>query len=95
MGGFLCFLLLLFLAVGFAVVHNLAAPFMVRFVEDSMARARRRTNRASKQVVELAMAVPLVVAQRMARMAMAGTAPTARDRREFQLMGAEKAGRLR
>ncbi|GLK57925.1 MULTISPECIES: polyhydroxyalkanoate granule-associated phasin [Azotobacter] len=90
MGGFLCFLLLLFLAVGFAVVHNLAAPFMVRFVEDSMARARRRTNRASKQVVELAMAVPLVVAQRMARMAMAGTAPTARDRREFQLMGAEK-----
>ncbi|WP_244306875.1 polyhydroxyalkanoate granule-associated phasin [Azotobacter salinestris] len=63
---------------------------MACFVEGGMARARRQTNRVSRQATELAVAVPLVVAQRMARMAMAGSTLTARDRREFQLMGAEK-----
>jgi hypothetical protein len=36
------------------------------------------------------MAVPQVVAHRVGRMATAGPAPSARDRKEFQLMGAEK-----
>ena len=39
---------------------------------------------------ELAMAVPQVVAHRVARMAMAGPNPSARDRKEFDLMVAEK-----
>lgn len=55
-----------------------------------MARVRRRTNHVSRQAVELAVAVPQVVAQRLARMIMAGSSPTTKDRREFHLMGAEK-----
>jgi hypothetical protein len=39
---------------------------------------------------ELTLAVPQVVAHRVARMAAAGHAPSARDRREFHRMGAEK-----
>jgi hypothetical protein len=42
------------------------------------------------QTFALAMAVPRVVAHRGIRMALAGAKPNARDRREFQLMGAEK-----
>lgn len=40
---------------------------------------------------ELAFAVPQVVAHRVTRMALAGPAVSARDRKEFQRMGAEKA----
>jgi len=40
---------------------------------------------------ELAIAVPLVMAERFVRMALAGPAPTERDDREFNLMYAEKA----
>ena len=40
---------------------------------------------------ELAVATPQVVAHRMARMAMAGPQLSARDRKEFERMGAEKA----
>ena len=36
------------------------------------------------------MAVPQVIAHRMARLAFAGASPSARDRREFRRMGAEK-----
>lgn len=43
------------------------------------------------QMAEMALAVPQVVAHRVARMALAGHSPSARDRREFHLMGAEKA----
>ncbi|MGA0611545.1 polyhydroxyalkanoate granule-associated phasin [Caldimonas sp. KR1-144] len=48
--------------------------------------------RLARQAIELSVAAPLVVAQRMARMAAAGTANTlsARDRREFTRMGSEK-----
>ena len=54
--------------------------------------ARRRPTPKSlhTQTEELAWAVPWVVPHRMARMALAGAPPSARDRREFQLMGAEK-----
>ncbi|MDO9315636.1 MAG: hypothetical protein Q7T97_13945 [Burkholderiaceae bacterium] len=40
---------------------------------------------------ELSWAVPQVVAHRLTRMAMAGASPSPRDRREFDLMTAEKS----
>ena len=54
---------------------------------------RRRKTQATSLMIkasELAFAVPQVVAHRVTRMALAGTSPTARDRREFEQMGAEK-----
>lgn len=42
------------------------------------------------RAAELAVAVPQVVAHRLARMATAGPWPGARDRREFSRMGSEK-----
>ena len=39
---------------------------------------------------ELAFAVPQVMAHRLTRMAIAGPNPSARDRKEFHRMGAEK-----
>ena len=50
----------------------------------------RRSNSLAVQAAALAVAVPQVVAHRVGRMAFAGFGPTARDRREFQLMNAEK-----
>jgi hypothetical protein len=43
-----------------------------------------------KKSAELAWAAPQVVAHRVARMATAGPGFSARDRKEFQRMGAEK-----
>jgi hypothetical protein len=42
------------------------------------------------KAAELAFAAPQVVAHRVARMALAGISPTARDQREFRQMGSEK-----
>lgn len=42
------------------------------------------------QFGEMALAVPLVVSHRLARMALAGNRPTTRDLREFERMGSEK-----
>jgi hypothetical protein len=42
------------------------------------------------QSIELAVAVPQVVAHRVGRMAVAGSSPSARDRQEFSRMIAEK-----
>jgi hypothetical protein len=42
------------------------------------------------QVALLGIAVPQVVAQRLARMAIAGASPSASDRKEFARMGTEK-----
>ena len=53
-------------------------------------RARSSAKSLSVQATELALAVPQVVAHRMARMAISGPLPSARDRDEFQRMGAEK-----
>lgn len=53
----------------------------------------RRTSKPkpfAAQAAELALAVPQVIAHRVTRMAIAGPAPVARDRREFQRMSAEK-----
>ena len=54
--------------------------------------ARRRDNatRATRQAIELALAVPVVVSHRMSRLAASAPTPSARDRREFERMSAEK-----
>jgi hypothetical protein len=44
----------------------------------------------SLQAWEVAVTAPLVMSHRLARMAMAGANPTARDRREFTRMSQEK-----
>jgi hypothetical protein len=56
-----------------------------------MAARRTRSKTAlAAQAAELALAVPQVVAHRVWRMAAAGHNPSARDRKEFALMGNEK-----
>lgn len=52
--------------------------------------ARRQQTRLARQVGELAFAAPAVVGHRLARMALAGPTPGARDRREFSGMVSEK-----
>ena len=52
--------------------------------------SRRRKSAATK-AFELSITAPQVIAHRTARMLAAGTNPSARDRREFQRMGIEKA----
>src|SRR5258706_8205479 len=51
---------------------------------------RRKARRFGKQVSELTVTVPQVIAHRLARMATAGAIPSRRDQREFHRMGAEK-----
>jgi hypothetical protein len=46
--------------------------------------------RLAKQTLGLSLAVPQVIAHRVGRMAQAGPHLSARDRKEFHLMGAEK-----
>ena len=53
-------------------------------------RRRNPSQRLAAQSAELAWAAPQVVLHRLARMASAGTQPSARDRREFTRMGHEK-----
>lgn len=55
--------------------------------------ARRRSASLASvwlQSAQLAAAVPQVVAHRVSRMALAGAVPSARDRKEFDLMSSEK-----
>ena len=52
--------------------------------------SRRKAASLSRKTAELGFAVPVVVAHRVARMALAGPAPSARDREEFMLMVMEK-----
>jgi hypothetical protein len=53
-----------------------------------------RRNRKSRvlvtRAIDLGFAVPEVVARRVMRMALAGSSPSVRDRKELHLMGAEK-----
>jgi len=51
---------------------------------------RRRQSALLAKSTELAFAAPYVVAHRLARMAIAGDSPSARDRKEFSRMGSEK-----
>jgi hypothetical protein len=50
----------------------------------------RSQRKIARQTLGLSWAVPQVVAHRVGRMAAAGRTPSARDRQEFALMGAEK-----
>ncbi|MFY9478896.1 MAG: polyhydroxyalkanoate granule-associated phasin [Aquabacterium sp.] len=50
----------------------------------------RKARSLATQTAELALATPQVMAHRLTRMALAGATPSARDRKEFHLMGAEK-----
>ncbi len=52
-------------------------------------RLRKSSSLATK-LAELSLAVPQVVAHRVTRMAMAGQAPSARDKKEFEQMVSEK-----
>lgn len=52
---------------------------------------RRRTKSLAVQAAEMAFAAPQVIAHRTARMALGGLTPSARDRKELNAMGAEKA----
>jgi hypothetical protein len=53
-------------------------------------RRRRATQSLAIKAAELAFAVPQVVAHRMTRMALSGPKLSPRDRKEFELMVAEK-----
>lgn len=53
-------------------------------------RSTRKRKSLTTRTAELAVAVPQVVAHRVTRMAMAGPALSGRDRKEFNLMVAEK-----
>ena len=53
-------------------------------------RRTRKSKSLAVQSIELAVAMPQVIAHRVARMAIAGVSPSARDRREFHRMGTEK-----
>ena len=50
----------------------------------------RRSRSLARHSLDLSIAAPQVIAHRVARMARAGAAPSARDLAEFQRMGAEK-----
>ena len=54
------------------------------------ARRPKKSSSLAAKLTELAVAVPLVVAHRVTRMALAGNAPSPRDKKEFELMVAEK-----
>lgn len=58
-------------------------------------RSARKSKSVASKAVELAVAVPQVVAHRVARMAISGPTLSDRDRKEFELMVAEKKVTLR
>ena len=53
-------------------------------------RRIRRSRSLAAQSLALSIAAPQVIAHRLARMAIAGASPSARDRKEFRRMGTEK-----
>lgn len=53
-------------------------------------RRPRKSSALATKLAELSFAVPQVVTHRVARMAMAGQTPSARDKKELELMVAEK-----
>ena len=55
-----------------------------------MTRRRTISPHLARHLGEIAIAAPQVIAVRTARMAHAGAAPTAKDRREFEIMHSEK-----
>jgi hypothetical protein len=55
-----------------------------------MKAGNRRSRALAAQVIDLGLAVPQVLAHRVTRMMVAGSAPSARDRKEFRRMSTEK-----
>jgi hypothetical protein len=55
-----------------------------------MPRKRNATSQLARHALDIAIAAPQVVAARTAQMALAGATPSAKDRREFMRMFAEK-----
>jgi hypothetical protein len=53
-------------------------------------RRNRKSHALAAQGIGLCVAIPQVVSHRIVRMALAGSSPSLRDRREFYLMGFEK-----
>jgi hypothetical protein len=53
-------------------------------------RRTRKPKSLAAHTIALGIAAPQVIAHRVARMAMAGASPSARDRKEFHRMGTEK-----
>jgi len=53
-------------------------------------RRTRRSKSLAVQSIQLGIAVPQVIAHRVARIALAGGSPSARDRKELHRMGVEK-----
>jgi hypothetical protein len=53
-------------------------------------RRTRKAKSLAAQTIELGVAVPQVIAHRVARMAIAGASPSAGDRKELRRMGTEK-----
>lgn len=51
---------------------------------------RRKNSGMTDDMVQLTMAAPMVIAQRMTRMGLAGAPPSASDRKEMDRMSAEK-----
>ncbi len=51
---------------------------------------QRKKGNMNDDMMQLAMAAPMVVAQRMIRMVLAGAYPSARDRKEMGRMSSEK-----
>jgi len=58
--------------------------------ERTMPRSRSSASRLSSHMMDLGVHAPLVIANRLSRMALAGPQPSARDRREFERMVSEK-----
>ncbi len=52
--------------------------------------SKRKTRSVTRKAVELAVAAPQVIAHRVTRMAITGSTLSERDRKEFNLMVAEK-----
>lgn len=55
-----------------------------------MTRRNRSQTALARKAAEVAWAAPQVITQRLTRMAVAGSSPTAADKREMHRMGAEK-----
>lgn len=55
-----------------------------------MSRSSKKAIQVSQKSIELAVTAPQVIAQRLARMAMAGPDPSGRDKKEFVDMVEEK-----
>ena len=60
-----------------------------------MPARRKRSNALARGSFDLAIAVPIVMTHRLTRMALAGRAPSSRDREEFDRMVKEKGAAFR